>query len=133
MADWFGDGQFQFGQWSTPFENERMDIIDVSFVARTQEVICRLATLRPGTITYRVSVEVSAFQVLDEHGLTELWEKTDELGVRPAGTTFKVKNNRWSKESPISFLGSDGWSYVLATDSLCIEFVTSDTPIVSIE
>jgi len=132
LGEWFGDGQFQFEQWPTAFENERMDIVYISYSAQTREVICRLKPLGKDTPIYLIRVEVSAFRVLDEHGLTEIWEKTSELG-RPGLATFKVRNHRWSKESPISFLGSDGWSYVVATDSDCVEFVTSDIPVVSIE
>lgn len=72
---------------------------------------------------------VSAFRVLDEHGLTQLWEKTAELGGRPGQTTFKVRNHLWTEESLISFLGAqDGWSFVIASDWDCVEIVALTPP-----
>jgi hypothetical protein len=78
-----------------------------------------------------IASDVIAFRVLDEHGLDEFWEKTTELGGRPGRTTFRVRNHLWTKESPLSFLGTDGWSFVLVTNSDCIEVVCKAPPVVN--
>jgi hypothetical protein len=84
---------------------------------------------------YRLSFDtVSAYRVLDEHGLMQFWQKTEELGGRPGQTTFRVRNHLWSEESPLSFLGTqDGWSFVIATDDDCIEIVARTPPAIELE
>ena len=42
--------------------------------------------------------DVSAFRVLDEHGLTDMWEASSKA-QRPAHTTFRVKGHKWQQES----------------------------------
>jgi hypothetical protein len=124
---------FQFGIWQTPFENEWVNVLDCSYSASTDQLVIRVGT--DGGVVYRVTAEATAFRVMDEGGLVEFWNKTTEFGHRPALATFKVKNSHWAKESVIPFQSSDGWSYVLATQSTCIDFATieGNTPAVAIE
>lgn len=78
---------------------------------------------------YRVTFDaISAVRLLDEGGLLEFWGKTAEFGSRPGRTTFRVRNHGWTKESPISFLCSDGWSFVIASQNECLEVVSTDPP-----
>jgi hypothetical protein len=125
-----GDG-FEFGRWETPFENAGVWIESVVYdppslavrvsVHQTEWHVSESA-LSPER-TYRVGFSrISAFRVLDEHGLLELWGNTQDEG-RPGSCTFQVRNHMWTHESPLSFLMSDGWSYVIATDAECVEIV----------
>jgi hypothetical protein len=77
--------------------------------------------------------QVSAFRVLDEHGLMEFWGETTRQGGMPAQSTFRVRNHGWTKESMLSFLPTDGWSYVVATDFDCVEIVSANPPLVTLE
>ncbi|WP_137930241.1 hypothetical protein [Mesorhizobium comanense] len=105
MDNHFGDEAFAFQPWETPFENSDIELIDVDY-SEGGALIFRVRVQDSGSI-YRICFEhVSAFRVLDEHGLLELWEKTKEHGGRPARTTFKVRNHLWTKECPISFAAS---------------------------
>lgn len=146
----FGNGAFEFSQWQTPFENSKIAVLEVAYhsdislpdqyqsghqyrslLRSSQEakLEIRLYAYDENRI-FRVSFDtVSAFRVLDEHGLIQLWEKTAELGGRPGQTTFKARNHLWSEESLISFLGAqDGWSFVIASDGDCIEIVARAPP-----
>lgn len=127
MPEWFGDGAFAFGAWHTPFESMQVELAGVEYEA-TGRLAFRVVTIGEGAVFRATFDAVSAFRVLDEHGLDELWRKTAEMGGRPGPTTFRVRNHLWTKESPISFLRSDGWSFVVATDFDCIEIVAADEP-----
>ncbi|WP_154674637.1 hypothetical protein [Mesorhizobium erdmanii] len=132
MDNHFGDGAFAFQPWKTPFENSDIELVDVAY-SEGRALIFRVRAHESGSI-YRVCFEhVSAFRVLDEHGLLELWEKTRESGGRPARTTFQVRNHLWTKESTISFVTSDGWSYVVASHFDCVEVVTANLPSITLE
>lgn len=127
----FGDGKFAFEAWSTPFANESVEVLDVSF-SRTQpkNLGIRVGVTETASV-YLVTFDyVSAFRVLDEHGLTEIWAKTAEQNGRPAQTTFRIRNGLWSKESVLSFVPSDGWSYVIATNWGCVEIATKSLPVI---
>lgn len=121
------DGTVTFDVWRTPFQNAHLELERVEYLQGgglrfwVRDVVTSAGYL----VSFKA---VSAFRVLDEHGLQELWEKTSELGGRPAASTFKVRNHAWTKESPITFVASDGWSYILATDFDCIEIVSVDAP-----
>jgi hypothetical protein len=52
---------------------------------------------------------------------------------RPGQTTFKVRSHAWSLESPIPFLRSNGWAFVIATEDDCVEIVAEDEPIIEVE
>lgn len=121
------DDAFAFLPWQTPFENSRIELTGVEY---TQDATLTFRVyVRETRSTYRISFEqVSAFRVLDEHGLLEIWDKTKEMGGRPGSATFRVRNHLWTKESPLSFLASEGWSYLTATDDDCIEVVSGTEP-----
>ncbi len=132
MTAGYGDNQFRFAEWKTAFADAHIDLLDVRYDAGTGTLRFRISD--PGTdeIHSIAFPYVSAFRVLDEHGLLELWRMTETLGGRPARTTFKVRNNSWCRESVISFLPSDGWSYVLATEGDCIEIVSATEPSITL-
>ncbi|MBK0023976.1 hypothetical protein IAE29_23355 [Ochrobactrum sp. S46] len=124
--------EFAFEAWATPFEDAAIDLIGVEF-SGNGELSFRVRVLETGAI-YRVNFEyVSAFRVLDEHGLLDIWEKTARLGGRPGNTTFRVRNHAWTEESPVSFAASDGWSYIAASDGYCIEVVATVPPTLAAE
>lgn len=123
MAEGFGDGSLAFAAWDTPFSDLVVWLGDVGYEAREGALGFRVEVPAGGSV-YRVAFDnVSAFRVLDEHGLLELWQ-----GQRPARTAFRVRNHAWTRESPVTFLGSDGWSFVVATDDTCIEIVSASEP-----
>lgn len=150
----FGNGAFEFSAWQTPFENSSVLVLDVAFsrprlwpegreptatqplleALQSAELVIRVYVHGEASI-YRLSFDsVSAFRVLDEHGLMQLWHKTDELGGRPGQATFRVRNHLWSEESPLSFLGTqDGWSFVIATGDDCVEIVARTPPKIELE
>jgi hypothetical protein len=74
---------------------------------------------------------VSAFRVLDEHGLTELWVASGR-NARPASTTFKVKGHGWQRESELCWIvGGCDFSYMVATSCDGLEVVTDREPTIS--
>lgn len=116
-----------FGRWETPFENARIELMAVAY-GEDQSLAFDIRVPDSGA-TYRVRFEkVSAFRVLDESGLTEIWDRTGTGGGRPGSATFRVRNHRWTRESPLVFLASDGWSHVVASDDDCIEIVAGTEP-----
>ncbi len=153
-GQWLGEGEFTFGEWPTPFAEEKHatiyevayspvlshpdldgETLPESLLSRRpkQALVVRVLIENTGDI-YRVSfAEVSAFRVLDEGGLTEFWKQTSLRGGRPAHSTFRVRNHAWTKESFLSFLASDGWSYVIATNLGCVEIVSWQPPIITLE
>ncbi|WP_409425120.1 MULTISPECIES: hypothetical protein [unclassified Pseudoalteromonas] len=68
---------------------------------------------------------VGGYRLLDEHGLTELWE-SGEIN----NNCFKVRDHGWSKESPLSFFmhTNDGWSYLISTADECAEVISTKEP-----
>jgi len=67
----------------------------------------------------------SAFRVLDEGGLLDIWAEKETVH-----NCFKVKGHGWSEESPVSFaMGSDdGFSYFITTGDDCVEVVCDRPP-----
>lgn len=155
-AQLFGSGKFEFGEWRTPFENAAIEILEVAYAPvrswpdddkpsyrdhsllrspGDNDLVLRMY-LYDVNKTYRVVFEhVSAFRLLDEGGLPQFWKKTDELGGRPARTTFRVRNHLWSGESEISFfMGTkEGWSFVIASHNECVEILSEKEPVISEE
>jgi hypothetical protein len=132
LGNLFGDDKFAFEVWRTPFEDSDIQLAGLNY-SEGEALSFRVRVQETGS-TYRIFFErVSAFRVLDEHGLLELWEKTKELKGRPASTTFKIRNHLWTKESPISFAHSDGWSFVVASDAACVEIVARTAPTITLE
>jgi len=72
---------------------------------------------------------ISAFRMLDENGLLEIWEARDTQSIE-FSNTYYIKDHQWSKESFISFYQSyqHEWSFLLATDFMCVEILSSDHP-----
>ena len=136
MAGPFGTGEFEFGDWVTPFTDAEVDILDLAYAATGQSgsaLVVRVQ-LRGGERIYRLVFQtITALRLLDEGGLIAVWQKTAELGGRPGRTTFRVRNHAWTQESVIPFLASDGWAYVIATDDDCLEVVSPSAPTITSE
>ncbi len=142
--------EVEFQPWETSFKNGDITILEVRYgnggaciedknlgirfkIPATSAcddagLFVRLFHLETRTVFRIVFEDVSAFRVLDEHGLTELWQATSTQGGRPDKTTFKVRGHAWPKESPVSFVTSNGWSFVIATDWTCVEVVCKEAP-----
>lgn len=121
------DNDFAFGRWETPFENARIELMAVEY-GEEQSLAFGIRVIESGA-TYCVRFEkVSAFRVLDESGLTEIWDRTGAGRERPGNATFRVRNHLWSRESPLVFLASNGWSHIAASDDDCIEIVSASEP-----
>ncbi len=132
----FGAGEFEFGAWSTPFTDAAVDILEVKYGWHGQcgsELVVRLHA-RDENATYRlVFPTIAAVRLLDESGLLEFWQKTTERGGRPGRTAFRVRNHAWTRESPLSFQATDGWSFVIASDNECLEVVSVAAPAITAE
>ncbi|WP_425410744.1 hypothetical protein [Hyphococcus sp.] len=136
----------EFRRWQTPFENDDVLIIGVQYFGELSAIYVqegveyeledandwdgrsleiKLFCKTDESIYGVYFSSVMAFRVLDEHGLTELWDAGKK---RPAKTTFEVRGHGWSKESPITFMNNDGWSCVIATDWDCVEIVPNSDP-----
>jgi hypothetical protein len=135
-AGTFGSGDFEFGEWTTPFTDAAVEILEVVYAALGQdgsELVARIRA-RDANTTYRVAFRtIAAVRLLDEGGLLEFWQKTADLGGRPGRTTFRVRNHAWTRESVLSFLVSDGWSFVIASDTECLEVVSVSVPTITAE
>lgn len=150
----FGSGEFEFGEWNTPFTDSSIDILEVSYSPKRSwpenllphyrtnsllrahddnDLVARIYCNDTSNI-YRVAFSsISAMRLLDEGGLLEFWAKTKELGGRPGQTTFRVRNHAWTGESILSFLTTDGWSFVIASDNECLEVLSAELPIITEE
>ena len=76
----------------------------------------------------------SAFRVLDEAGLLQLWEASSQ-NPRPAHATFRVRGHAWQDESVLVWIhGADKehFSYMIATGADCLEVITMDEPQVQV-
>ncbi len=143
----FGSGDFEFAEWTTPFTDAAVEILEVAYAPRGatpahmlvhapsrwrdpegRDLVARIHVRDAASIYRLVFPTIAAMRLLDEGGLLELWEKTTELGGRPGRTTFRVRNHAWTRESALSFLASDGWSFVIATDDECLEVVSATAP-----
>lgn len=144
----FGDDRFEFAEWHTPFENADLLVLEIAYAPELalaeSEPECFDASLfrqrdsKALTIRlydnatakiYRVRfASVWAFRVLEDHGLMEIWAETKKRGGRPAHATFLIRNHLWTKESPFTFVHSDGWSYMIATQEDCVEIVSAQPP-----
>lgn len=145
----FGSGEFEFGEWTTPFTDAPVEILEVAYAPRGTEphmlvhassrdqegrdLVARVCSLDTKSIYRLVFPAIAAMRLLDEGGLLEFWQKTQKLGGRPGLTTFRVRNHAWAHESVVSFLGSDGWSFVIASDNECLEVVSVSAPIITEE
>ncbi len=127
MAEAFGDGRFSFAPWNTPVAELSVEVVSIEYSGSSSLVI-RIGVPATGQLWRVTFASVSAFRVLDEHGLLQIWEETAKAAGRPARTTFRVRNHLWTKESVVTFLATDGWSYLLATEDTCVEVVSALEP-----
>lgn len=129
--DIFDFGAFLFEAWDTPFKDNAIEIFHVEYDISGCLTI-QVDLLDHPDHQYQIAFSyVSAFRVLDEGGLLELWNKTTEFGGRPARTSFRVRGHLWTKESPLSFLQSAGWSYFICSHLNCVEIVTTESPTIT--
>ncbi|MGQ3278712.1 MAG: hypothetical protein ACT6WE_19475, partial [Shinella sp.] len=139
---------------ATPFTDASIEILEVAYAPRRpwpanqlphyrtnsllrehddSDLVARIYSYDANKI-YRVAFPwVSAMRLLDEGGLLEFWGKTKELGSRPGQTTFRVRNHAWTRESLLSFLVTDGWSFVVASDNECLEVLSVAPPTITEE
>lgn len=78
---------------------------------------------------------VSAFRVLDEHGLGELWEaaRKDRTGTL---STFRVRGHKWQYESELSWLtlgDEHDYSFLVSTGFQCLEVVAPKEPLIQLK
>lgn len=143
----------EFAPWPTEVENDDLTLVGVRYGGHaaidfvkddhTIELTLDYADSERGLEATFISREkmagvvfhfddVSAFRVLDEHGLIHLWNASKDT-PRPASTTFKVKGHLWQTESELSWIMRDcEFSYMIATDWDCLEVVTDCEPSVEI-
>lgn len=147
----FGSGEFEFGEWTTPFTDASVEILEIAYAPiptrgthtphaasllheqAGSDLVARVYAVDADTIYRLIFPTIAAMRLLDEGGLLEFWQKTTELGGRPGRTTFRVRNHAWTHESVVSFLASDGWSFVIASDNECLEVVSVTGPIITEE
>lgn len=131
-----GAGAFAFGEWRTPFTDAAVEIHDLRYAPRERdraELVVRVHVREAG-VTYRVVFPtIAAMRLLDEGGLLDFWQQTERLGGRPGRTCFRVRHHAWTRESPVSFLASDGWSFVIASEDDCLEVVSASAPTITAE
>ena len=144
----FGNGSVEFYRWKTPFENMGCEIIEVAFAPKlhwskkSEPVYRGKSIIKSGFNADLISLiedqngrfytiifeKIVAMRLLDEAGLTEIWQASAQLGGRPGQTTFKVRNHAWTKESSLEFIQTEGWSYIIATENDCLEIVSVSVP-----
>ena len=140
----------EFAPWSTLVENDDLHLVSLRFDRATQRIdfVSEGFGLElPGRNDKKVGAleavflsrekraavvfsfdDVSAFRVLDEHGLVDMWEASGRT-ARPAHTTFKVKGHKWQEESFLSWFMRDcEYSFVVATEWDCLEVVAGAEP-----
>jgi hypothetical protein len=132
--------KIEFAEWDTPFKVGKLDIFDVQYgnggIHREDAVaglsfdvppradrnpldlFIRLLHVETRSVYSLLFRQVGAFRVLDEHGLLQIWEARS--AEHPGAMTFKVRGEAWPTESPISFLATDGWSFMIATEDTCV-------------
>lgn len=145
----------EFAAWSTAVENDELFLLNVAYSASSyvdflsegirinypepspQGVSALTAKFiskeKRSGVNFKFR-NVSAFRVLDEHGLTELWQSSSEK-PRPARSTFQVRGHSWQAESPLIWYmrpGSNYFSYMIATGWECLEVICSSEPTIEI-
>lgn len=145
--------EVQFKAWHTPVEDDDLILGRVKFDAGSP-----LATFADGTslslppeptrfplvatfissnkhaiVTFGFPA-VTAYRVVDENGLVELWD-ANAKHPRPTASTFRVRGHQWSKESFLAFVDEDpkgAFSYVVATQNLCLEVIAHLDPQITV-
>jgi hypothetical protein len=145
--------RIEFSPWPTEVENDTLTLVGLKYggfsrVDYVQEGYSLELQLDYGDIEDGLEVtfisqekkagvsfyfeKVSAFRVLDEHGLVDLWNASAN-SPRPAQTTFKVKGHRWQEESELSWVMPNcEYSYMVATGFDCVEVVADCEPTVKL-
>lgn len=145
-------GAIAFGDWQTPFTDACVDILDLAYgpgrgasgddgpdaVPPAQGpggagLVVRVLDRDAGTIWRLDFAAVAALRVMDEGGLVAVWRASAEGGGRPGRTTFRIRQHAWTRESPLAFLASDGWAFVVASDDTCLEVVSAAPPAITAE
>ena len=145
--------EIEFAAWPTDVENDDLTLVGVKygghaaidFVKDNHAIELTLdyadsqneleATFisreKMAGVVFRFN-DVSAYRVLDEHGLVDLWNASKKK-PRPASTTFKVKGHLWQTESELSWImGGCDFSYMVATGWDCLEVISDSEPSVRI-
>jgi hypothetical protein len=147
-------GGIEFAPWPTLVEDDELHLVSLRYGEAPKKVhfisegfsleLADSETDKVGTLeaTFlsrekRAAVvfafdNVSAFRVLDEHGLVDMWNASAK-SQRPAQTTFKVKGHKWQEESFLSwFMPQCEFSFMAATGWDCLEVVTATEPTVEL-
>ena len=147
-------GAIEFAPWPTAVENDELWLVTLRYGDASQKVdfvsdgfslqLAESAAPESGILeaTFlsrekRAAVvftftDVSAFRVLDEHGLTDVWLASSKE-ERPAHTTFKVKGHKWQEESFLTwFMPSCEFSFMIATGWDCLEVVSASEPAIEL-
>lgn len=137
-----------FAKWDTPFKDDDVEIFDLQYGNGGLETIfhdknqklslprkrnldfhdleIKIVSYQSNTIYSILYENISAFRLLDEHGLCDLW---NALEKRPSKTTFRVRNHGWCEESPLSFfMSGNEYSFIIATDWECLEVICPSEP-----
>ena len=147
-------GAIEFAPWPTAVENDELWLVTLRYGDASQKVdfvsdgfslqLAEGAAPERGVLeaTFfsrekRAAIvftftHVSAFRVLDEHGLTDMWLASSKE-ERPAHTTFKVKGHKWQEESFLTwFMSSCEFSFMIATGWDCLEVVSASEPTIEL-
>ena len=144
--------EIEFSDWATPFQKGNLHIVEIRYgnggfkiqdrdgnvsyeknsgLEHGQfDLSVRVFSSTDGTLYLVKFVDVAAFRMMDEHGLTEMLAAPGFPELR----TFRVKNHHWFKESPLVWhMASQHWSYMLSTNDECLEVVGYEEPTIEIE
>jgi hypothetical protein len=144
----------EFAAWPTLVENDELHLVSLRYGddAKKVDFVSEGFSLElPGNETGTTSAleatflsrekraavvfafdNVSAFRVLDEHGLVDMWNASASAS-RPAQATFKVKGHKWQEESFLSWVMPQcEWSFLVATGWDCLEVVTPTEPTIEL-
>jgi len=123
----------QLEKWETIISHGDLTIQNLHWENKFEAIELKVQIKNIKTdIIYSVICEyISGFRILDEEGLSEVWTHPD-YSLEKMGHTIKIKDNLWSKESPLSFFhaSNDGWSYLITTDNECLEIISEKIPII---
>ncbi|KTE24362.1 MULTISPECIES: hypothetical protein [unclassified Sphingopyxis] len=143
------DSAIFFKSWMTDYSDDDLQVLRVAYLTGELHATTRLddgryahyALQGEATSEFKLAIklfsytksrvfevlfyDVTAYRVLDEHGLCDLWPLD-----RPNRAMFKVGGHGWTKESPISFAFGGDESWMIATDWDCVEIISTSQPIV---
>jgi len=118
--------------WETPFKDGNIEIISTVWEEYADnELSIKIYHMKSKSI-YLINFKyISAYRMLDEHGLLEIWGERDKQSLQIVNT-YLVKGHIWSEESIISFLQAyqDGYSFLIATEGMCVEIIAPDIPLI---